>query len=213
MNELIGYLQENDYSLKEELVLKIAILAEKFALILNWYIDIVVKLIEHAGDYVSEDIWFRVTQIVTGFGDAEPNLELQKYAAQKLFAALQVPHVHETLVKLGSYIIAEFGFLVADEPGRDFVRQFETLAKHFPNCSARARGMILNAYIKIARMSPAARALTLTAFRANADYWDEDIQQRACEYIRLLEQIEGGGADGDLADQALEKMPTFSDEL
>ena len=61
MNELIGYLQENDYSLKEELVLKIAILAEKFALILNWYIDIVVKLIEHAGDYVSEDIWFRVT--------------------------------------------------------------------------------------------------------------------------------------------------------
>ena len=61
VNELIGYLQENDYSLKEELVLKIAILAEKFALILNWYIDIVVKLIEHAGDYVSEDIWFRVT--------------------------------------------------------------------------------------------------------------------------------------------------------
>lgn len=61
VNELLGYLQENDYSLKEELVLKIAILAEKFALILNWYIDIVVKLIEHAGDYVSEDIWFRVT--------------------------------------------------------------------------------------------------------------------------------------------------------
>ena len=124
-----------------------------------------------------------------------------------------MPHVHETLVKLGSYVVAEFGFLIADEPGRDFVRQFETLSKHFPNCSARARGMILNAYIKIARMSPAARTLTLAAFRANADYWDEDIQQRACEYIRLLEQIEGGGADGDLADQALEKMPTFSDEL
>jgi AP-2 complex subunit alpha len=31
VNELLDYLQENDYELKEEMVLKIAILAEKFA--------------------------------------------------------------------------------------------------------------------------------------------------------------------------------------
>jgi len=42
------------------MVLKIAILAEKFAENLNWYIDVIIKLIEFAGDYVSEDIWFRV---------------------------------------------------------------------------------------------------------------------------------------------------------
>ena len=60
VNELLDYLQENDYDLKEEMVLKIAILAEKFAENLNWYIDVIIKLIEFAGDYVSEDIWFRV---------------------------------------------------------------------------------------------------------------------------------------------------------
>lgn len=60
VNELLDYLQENDYELKEEMVLKIAILAEKFAENLNWYIDVIIKLIEFAGDYVSEDIWFRV---------------------------------------------------------------------------------------------------------------------------------------------------------
>lgn len=60
VNELLDYLQENDYELKEEMVLKIAILAEKFAENLNWYIDVIIKLIEYAGDYVSEDIWYRV---------------------------------------------------------------------------------------------------------------------------------------------------------
>ena len=70
------------------MVLKIAILAEKFADNLNWYIDVVIKLIEYAGDYVSEDIWFRVAQIITGFGEAENNTQIQKYAAIKMFDIL-----------------------------------------------------------------------------------------------------------------------------
>eukprot|EP00356_Strombidium_inclinatum_P017014 CAMPEP_0170483004 /NCGR_PEP_ID=MMETSP0208-20121228/2770_1 /TAXON_ID=197538 /ORGANISM="Strombidium inclinatum, Strain S3" /LENGTH=241 /DNA_ID=CAMNT_0010755901 /DNA_START=675 /DNA_END=1397 /DNA_ORIENTATION=- len=58
VNELLDYLQENnDYELKEEIVLKVAILAEKFAENLNWYIDVIIKLIEYAGDYVNEDLW------------------------------------------------------------------------------------------------------------------------------------------------------------
>ena len=52
VNEILDYLQENDYELKEEIVLKVAILAEKFAENLNWYIDVIIKLIEYAGDYV-----------------------------------------------------------------------------------------------------------------------------------------------------------------
>ena len=55
----------------EVLVLKIAILAEKFAINLSWYIDVIIKLIEFAGDYVDEDLWFRVAQMVTGFGSSE----------------------------------------------------------------------------------------------------------------------------------------------
>lgn len=76
VNELLDYLQENDYELKEEMVLKVAILAEKFAENLNWYIDVIIKLIEHAGDYVNEDLWFRVAQIITGFGNQDINLQL-----------------------------------------------------------------------------------------------------------------------------------------
>ena len=35
--------------------------------------DVIIKLIEYAGDYVNEDLWFRVAQIITGFGSSEPN--------------------------------------------------------------------------------------------------------------------------------------------
>lgn len=45
---------------KEELVLKTAILAEKFADDMQWYVDVVVQLVSIAGDFVTEDIWFRI---------------------------------------------------------------------------------------------------------------------------------------------------------
>jgi len=41
-------------------VLKIAILAERYADNLMWYIDIVVRLVNSSGEYVTEDIWYRI---------------------------------------------------------------------------------------------------------------------------------------------------------
>lgn len=81
---------------------------------MNWYLDVIIKLIEFAGDYVSEDIWFRVAQIITGFGDAEPNTAIQQYASVKMFDLLSVPSLHENMVKIGAYVLSEFGHLIAD---------------------------------------------------------------------------------------------------
>jgi AP-2 complex subunit alpha len=53
--------------------------------------------VSSSGDFVTEDIWFRIIQMITGFGK-EINPAIQKYAAQKVFGALNIPHVHETLV-------------------------------------------------------------------------------------------------------------------
>ena len=42
-------------------MLKIAILAEKFAEDLIWYIDVVIKLTStSAADFVTDDIWYRI---------------------------------------------------------------------------------------------------------------------------------------------------------
>lgn len=60
-------------------VLKIAILSEKYAEDYTWYVDIILKLIRLAGDYVSEEVWYRIIQIVIN------KQEVQGYAAKTCF--------------------------------------------------------------------------------------------------------------------------------
>lgn len=57
VGELLNYVNESDLNFKEELVLKVAILAEKFASDLEWYIDVIIKLISTSGEFVTNEIW------------------------------------------------------------------------------------------------------------------------------------------------------------
>lgn len=154
VNEILDYLQENDYELKEEIVLKVAILAEKFAENLNWYIDVIIKLIEYAGDYVNEDLWFRVAQIITGFGNAEPNNQLQRYAALKLFDVLKTRALHETMVKIGAYVLSEFGYLIAESDGKPHKEQYALLEHHFQQVSNATKAIIMTSYMKMLKHAP-----------------------------------------------------------
>lgn len=66
-------------------VLKVAILAEKYAVDYTWYVDTILNLIRVAGDYVSEEVWYRVIQIVINRDD------VQGYAAKTVFEVLRRP--------------------------------------------------------------------------------------------------------------------------
>ena len=59
--------------------MKVAILAEKYATDYKWYVDVILNLIRLAGDYVSEEVWYRVIQIVINRED------VQGYAAKTVF--------------------------------------------------------------------------------------------------------------------------------
>lgn len=95
VGELLRYLKVADYALREEMVLKIAILTEKYATSYKWYVDTILQLISAAGDHVGEEVWYRVVQIVTNTED------LQEYAAKVVFEHLKAPSAHESLVKVG----------------------------------------------------------------------------------------------------------------
>eukprot|EP00344_Euplotes_crassus_P006269 CAMPEP_0197013496 /NCGR_PEP_ID=MMETSP1380-20130617/66542_1 /TAXON_ID=5936 /ORGANISM="Euplotes crassus, Strain CT5" /LENGTH=962 /DNA_ID=CAMNT_0042437789 /DNA_START=144 /DNA_END=3032 /DNA_ORIENTATION=+ len=215
VNELLVYLNENDYTLKEELVLKIAILAEKFALNLNWYVDVIVKLIttESAGDYVSDEIRFRVYQILTGFGEVDPNYELQKYAALQIFLALQVDFVHETMIKLGASVLPEFGHHIADAPGKSHTDQFEVLDKHFTTSNISTKGMILTALMKFALQDSSLIQHATTIFTRYSRSWNEDIQQRAIEYLRMLKFLEKDESYREFILESFEPLPTYPDHM
>lgn len=73
--------------------------------------DAVLRLIDKAGDFVSDDIWYRVVQVVTN------NDDLQAYAAEKARNYLDKPAVHETMVKVSGYLLGEYSHLLARRPG------------------------------------------------------------------------------------------------
>ncbi len=72
---LLRLVDKVDPGLQEELVLKIAVLAESFAPNLEWYLDVIVTLLAKPGDFVGDDIWWRCCQVITGFGE-KANREL-----------------------------------------------------------------------------------------------------------------------------------------
>jgi AP-2 complex subunit alpha len=106
VGELQNYLPQSDYAIREELVLKMAILAEKYADDFSWYIDVILNLMSQAGDFVSDDIWYRVIQIVTNSKDKD----LQTYTAKSSFKAASFIGAHEAAIKIAGYSLVRISF-------------------------------------------------------------------------------------------------------
>ncbi|KAF8531803.1 adaptin N terminal region-domain-containing protein [Trichophaea hybrida] len=179
VSELLKYLQGADFAIREEMVLKIAILTEKYATEYQWYVDISLRLISMAGDHVSDEVWQRVIQIVTN------NEELQVYAAQNILQHIQAAQCHETLVKIGGYLLGEFGHLIADNSGCSPIEQFLALQSKFNGCSSTTRAILLSSFVKFVNLFPEIKPQLLQVFRAYSHTLDPELQQRACEYLAL----------------------------
>jgi AP-2 complex subunit alpha len=198
VGELLQYLQTADFAIREEMVLKIAILTEKYATDIQWYVDISLRLIAMAGDHVSDEVWHRVIQIVTN------NEELQVYAAQNILQYVKADHCHETLVKIGGYILGEFGHLIAEDKGCSPIEQFMALQSKLQGCSSSTRAIILSSYIKFVNLFPEIKSRLMYVFQAYSHTLDSELQQRACEYLALASL-----PTDDLLRTVCDEMPPF----
>ncbi|KAI9700960.1 MAG: hypothetical protein M1820_006605 [Bogoriella megaspora] len=198
VSELLKYLQTADYAIREEMVLKIAILTEKYATDIQWYVNISLRLISMAGDHVSDEVWQRVIQIVTN------NEELQVYAAQNILQYVEADHCHETLVKIGGYLLGEFGHLIADTSGCSPIEQFMALQSKLNGCSPSTRAILLSCFIKYVNLFPEIKDQLLSVFRAYSFTMDPELQQRACEYLALAML-----PTDDLLRTVCDEMPPF----
>lgn len=198
VGELLHYLQNADFAIREEMVLKIAILTEKYATDVQWYVDISLRLIAMAGDHVSDEVWHRVIQIVTN------NEELQVYAAQNALQYVKADHIHETLVKIGAYILGEFGHLIAEEKGCSPIEQFLALQGKLAACSSSTRAMILSSFVKFVNLFPEIKPQLIRVFDVYSHTLDSELQQRACEYLAMATM-----PTDDLLRTVCDEMPPF----
>ncbi|CAG2107265.1 unnamed protein product, partial [Medioppia subpectinata] len=181
-------------------VLKVAILAEKYASDYTWYVDVILNLIRIAGDYVSEEVWYRVIQIVINRED------VQGYAAKTVFEALQAPACHENMVKVAGYILGEFGNLIAGDQRSSPLIQFQLLHSKYHLCSASTRALLLTTYVKFINLFPEIKGdiQTILKNHSNIRSADAELQQRTVEYLQLTSI-----ASTDVLATVLEEMPPF----
>lgn len=217
VHEMLAYLETADYSIREEMVLKVAILAEKYASDYTWYVDVILNLIRIAGDYVSEEVWYRVIQIVINRED------VQGYAAKTVFEvhlliiaelhltlvmlqALQAPACHENMVKVAGYILGEFGNLIAGDQRSSPQIQFQLLHSKYHLCAASTRALLLTTYVKFINLFPEIKTEIQTILKnhSNIRSADAELQQRTVEYLQL-----SSIASTDVLATVLEEMPPF----
>ena len=198
VTELLRYLQHADYAIREEMVLKLAILTEKFALDVQWYVDMSLRLISMAGDHVSDEVWQRVIQIVTN------NEELQEYAAKNTLHYIKDDRCHETLVKIGGYVLGEFGHLIAEYQGCSPIEQFSALHSKMQSCSSSTKAILLSSFVKFVNLFPEIKPQLLQVFKSYRHTLDSELQQRSCEYLVLATL-----PTDDLLRTVCDEMPPF----
>lgn len=205
VGELLDYCGIADYAIREELVLKIAILAEKYATDLEWYVDVMLSLISQSGDFATPEIWYRIVQIVTN-ADKE---ELSSYAARTVFEAVSEPSAHERCVQVSAYLLGEFGYLIADKPRSAAMEQFRVLLTKFQISSLVTKCIIMNTFMKFYNLyeDSSLRVKIKNLFKRLSDHVDPEIQQRAIEYYQLTQV-----SDSTLQN-CLEQMPAFPERV
>jgi len=162
------------------MVLKIAILGEKYAVDYKWYLDIMLKLIRIAGDFVSEEIWYWVIQVVIN------RIDVQSYGAKIVFEALQVPACHENMVKVAGYILGEYGNLIALDPPSIPMIQFDLLHSKYHLCSTTTRYLLLSKYIKFINLLPEIKQHIQEILHHDSNFRSSavEIQQSSIEYLK-----------------------------
>ena len=202
VDSLLRYLITADFAIREELALKTAVLAEKYSAgNARWYLDVALKLVEKAGDFISDDVWHRVVHVVT---DAP---ELHEHAARVALEKLRQNSYEEKFVRLAAYFLGEFGHkLGANEPPFGYAK---LLFEHFKTSSPQTQQIILTALAKIS-MHPGAdddlRTRLGMLFRQHASSKEVELQQRAVEYFVMTNV----GGNAERLRSVMEPMPEWN---
>ena len=114
---------------------------------------------------------------------------------QHMFHLISPHPVHSSTpllqqVSVGSYIVGEFGHLIANDPKSSPAKQLEALQLHYPMVSLATRGLILSTYAKLANLfseiKPAVlqvRPLPVSSFIAPACF-SQDVYD-SCSKVRI----------------------------
>ena len=202
VKEMINYLLVADAEFKESLVSKICGAVEHHSPSKKWHIDTVTKVLGLGGAYVTDEVIAATAHMISG------TPELQSYAAGKLYSSMKENMGQYSLCLLASWCIGEYGNLIVGQAGEEVITEDSIL-----NMLEQAMGLaekntlkeyILTALIKLTIRIPNSLPRIRDMIINQSNNISVEIQQRACEYLCILDSKWDRYRKG-----VLEVMPAF----
>ncbi|KAL9619004.1 MAG: hypothetical protein Q9160_006325 [Pyrenula sp. 1 TL-2023] len=193
IRELLAFLEVADSEFKPTMTTQIGIAADRYAPNKRWHIDTMLRVVKLAGNYVKEQILSSFVRLIATAPD------LQTYAVQKLYAALNEDITQEALTLAGTWVIGEYGELLlrgGQYEEEELVKQVsenDVVDLFFTILDSTYANQIVTEYIITAFMKLTTRMndpsqidrIRRTLSQRTSDLSIE-IQQRAVEYGNLL---------------------------
>lgn len=197
VEKLLEYFPLGDASLKSELAIKVAVLAERFATDSSWYVTCILKLLSLGSgsnsNYIGNEVWERVIQIVVN------NEELQAKSCRSLIGLLKdscrpgensviFASISESLIKVSAFLLGEYCQLVSEEQGNSILVQFQLLYSAYFKVSLTTRSILLSTFLKFVLKYPSEDFIpeVVDLLEIEARSIDLELQTRAFEYLKLI---------------------------
>lgn len=194
--EFLNYLLVAETDFKEDLCSRICMAVEKYSPDRRWQLDTLIKVMCLGGNFVKEEQREKFCHVVAATAD------LHSYAVVKLYFNMRESLSQEALVHVGVWCLGEFGdhlvsgravgpdnqpIKVAPSDVLDLLQDVARKPKT-PEKAAAVHQLVASALIKLVTRCPSEFdriRKTLRRFECNLN---ADLQQRACEFLELLER-------------------------
>ena len=181
---------------RPQLASKICLLALKFDEDPKWQIETLVEILSMRSIDVSEETRNEFCQIV------EKNVELHSFPLELLYSSLELHPTNEPLIIAGLYLFGELGHLLEKKPILELLETVATSSNFWvvdfdspevrQTCehgqiSTRIIQSLLNTMIKLSVRLPHQVDSIKKFLSRYVHHVNEDVQQRACEYLSFLD--------------------------
>ncbi|KAF3990231.1 hypothetical protein FT663_03275 [Candidozyma haemuli var. vulneris] len=222
ISRLLDYFPLAESSLKSDISVKIAVLAERYATDSIWYISTMLRLLAIGGKSAktghndglgsSGEVWERIVQIIVN------NEDLQKKACKLIINLLRKGDSMnaDSLVRVATLILGDYGYLAAEGEERSShfsnFSQFGMLYEAYFRAQIPTRPLLLSFFIKVLVRFPDEDFVPdiLDLFEAETLSLDLEIQTRAHEYLKVGSlTVSGDHNDRVFAKSIVKPLPPF----
>lgn len=221
VNQLLDYYPSAESILQSDIGVKVALIAERFATDLTWYVSTMLRLLSLNASGVSTElgatggeIWERVVQVTVN--NEELTIKACKYIVNLLGKSRDTTFA-DSLIKASAFILGEFGYKLANANDVDKEQfgvntQFRILYNAYFTATLQTRPLILSSFLKFINRFPEADFVPdiMDILEAETLSLDLEIQKRANECLKIATLLVGGNEeDIAFARSLLAPLPPF----